>query len=197
MAVEKRKIVGIDLGTTNSAIAHFDQFGKADILPNSDNERTTPSVVLFEDGEAVVGRIAKNLSVSSPDKVVQFVKRHIGEAKWKRLADDEVGGRSVYVVERSPPEADASAYKTILSFVDKQTCIALRVELYESGRRLRKVFTVNPSYISKHGSVWVPQFSMMQDLRDFTMTQVLVDSSEQDPLSDDLFSVSGLAKPAP
>ena len=65
----KRKIVGIDLGTTNSALAHFDEYGKADIIPNSDNERTTPSVVLFEDGEAIVGRIAKNLAVSSPEKV--------------------------------------------------------------------------------------------------------------------------------
>ncbi len=116
-----------------------------------------------------------------------------GSASWKRLDDDKLGGRAVYVVEISPPAADASAYATILSFVDKKTCITLRMELYEAGRRLRKVFTVNPNYILKKGSVWVPQFSMMQDLRDFTMTQVLVDSSEHDlALSDDLFTVGGL-----
>lgn len=83
----KRKIVGIDLGTTNSVIAHFDEYGKVDVLPNSDNERTTPSVILFEDGEAIVGRIAKNLAASSPEKVVQFVKRRMGEPEWRREID--------------------------------------------------------------------------------------------------------------
>ena len=59
--VGNRKIVGIDLGTTYSAIAHFDEHGKADIIPNSDNERITPSVILFEDDEVIVGKIAKML----------------------------------------------------------------------------------------------------------------------------------------
>lgn len=86
----KRKIVGIDLGTTYSAIAHFDHYGKVDVLPNSDNDRTTPSVVLFEDGEAIVGRIAKSLAVSNPDKVIQFVKRNMGAPDWQREIDGQV-----------------------------------------------------------------------------------------------------------
>jgi len=85
----KRKIAGIDLGTTYSAIAHFDEYGRPEVIPNSENERTTPSVVLFEDGQAVVGKQAKNLAVASPRKVVQFVKRHMGEPGWQREIDGQ------------------------------------------------------------------------------------------------------------
>ncbi|MDF1666900.1 MAG: Hsp70 family protein, partial [Planctomycetota bacterium] len=87
MSEVKRKIAGIDLGTTYSAIAHFDEYGKADIIPNSDNERITPSVILFEDGEVIVGKIAKNQAVSHPENVVQFVKRNMGEPDWVRVID--------------------------------------------------------------------------------------------------------------
>ena len=88
MSDVKRKIAGIDLGTTYSAIAHFDEYGKADIIPNSDNERITPSVILFEEGEVIVGKIAKNQAVSHPENVVQFVKRNMGEPDWVRVIDD-------------------------------------------------------------------------------------------------------------
>ncbi|MBL4848728.1 MAG: Hsp70 family protein, partial [Planctomycetes bacterium] len=84
----KRKIAGVDLGTTYSAIAHFDEYGKADIIPNSDNERITPSVILFEDDEVIVGKIAKNQAVSNPENVVQFVKRHMGEPDWVRVIQE-------------------------------------------------------------------------------------------------------------
>ena len=82
-----RKIVGIDLGTTYSAIAHFDEHGRPAVIPNSDNERTTPSVILFEDGRAVVGKQAKALAVGNPKRVIQFVKDHMGDADWTRDID--------------------------------------------------------------------------------------------------------------
>ena len=59
----RRKIAGIDLGTTYSAIAHFDEYGKVDVIPNSDNERITPSVILFEEDEVIVGKIATRATV--------------------------------------------------------------------------------------------------------------------------------------
>jgi molecular chaperone DnaK len=83
----RRKIAGIDLGTTYSAIAHFDEYGKATVIPNSDHERITPSVVLFDEGEAIVGKIAKNMAIANPTRVVQFVKRHMGEPGWHRDID--------------------------------------------------------------------------------------------------------------
>jgi molecular chaperone DnaK len=79
--MSNRKAVGIDLGTTFSAVAHIDAYGKPQIIPNSESERITPSVVLFDGSNAIVGTIAKNNTVAEPEKIVDFVKREIGKAK--------------------------------------------------------------------------------------------------------------------
>ncbi len=107
----KRKIAGIDLGTTYSAIAHFDEYGKVDVIPNSDNERITPSVILFEQEEVIVGKIAKNQAVSNPENVVQFVKRHMGEPDWVRV----INGR-----EYTPEILSAIILKRIVSDAEDQ-----------------------------------------------------------------------------
>jgi molecular chaperone DnaK len=77
------KVVGIDLGTTNSAIAVVNPYGKPEILVNREGERITPSVVLFEGNEPIVGSIAKRSAVMSPLNVVQFAKRQMGVKSWK------------------------------------------------------------------------------------------------------------------
>jgi len=69
------------LGTTYSAVAHIDAYGKPHIIPNSENERITPSVILFEQNNAVVGSIARNNAVAEPEKIVEFVKREMGKPK--------------------------------------------------------------------------------------------------------------------
>ncbi len=79
--MSNRKAVGIDLGTTFSAVAHIDAYGKPQIIPNSESERITPSVVLFDGSNAVVGTIAKNNTVAEPEKIVDFVKREMGKSK--------------------------------------------------------------------------------------------------------------------
>ena len=76
-----RKAVGIDLGTTFCAVAHIDAYGKPQIIPNTENERITPSVILFDGSNAVVGAIAKQNAVAEPDKIVDFVKREMGKSK--------------------------------------------------------------------------------------------------------------------
>ena len=76
-----RKAVGIDLGTTFSAIAHIDAYGKPQIIPNAESERITPSVILFDGSNAVVGTFAKQNSVAEPEKIVDFVKREMGKSK--------------------------------------------------------------------------------------------------------------------
>ena len=76
-----RKAVGIDLGTTFSAVAHIDAYGKPQIVPNSESERITPSVILFENEGVVVGSVAKNNSVAEPARIVDFVKREMGKPK--------------------------------------------------------------------------------------------------------------------
>jgi len=59
-----RKAIGIDLGTTFSAVAHIDAYGKPQIIPNSESERITPSVILFEGESVTIGTHAKNNSVA-------------------------------------------------------------------------------------------------------------------------------------
>jgi molecular chaperone DnaK len=70
--------VGIDLGTTFSAISVVNQHGVPEILANAEGDRITPSVILFEDDEVIVGNYAKQAAVVYPDQVVEFVKRHMG-----------------------------------------------------------------------------------------------------------------------
>src|SRR6266568_5123710 len=80
-ATSSRKAVGIDLGTTFCAIAPIDAYGKPQIIPNSESERITPSVILFDGTNAIVGTLAKQNAVAEPEKIVDFVKREMGRSK--------------------------------------------------------------------------------------------------------------------
>ncbi len=77
----RRKVVGIDLGTTFCAMAHIDPYGKPQIIPNGESERLTPSVILFDGASVIVGTLAKNNSVAEAERIVDFVKREIGKPK--------------------------------------------------------------------------------------------------------------------
>ncbi len=94
-----RKAVGIDLGTTFSAVAHIDPYGKAQIIPNAESERITPSVILFDNGKAIIGTLAKNNSVAEPEQVVDFVKREMG--KPKEQFQREIDGKTYSAEELS------------------------------------------------------------------------------------------------
>ena len=83
------KILGIDLGTTNSAFAVMEG-GDPEIIVNSEGDRTTPSIVAFtEDGEQLVGKPAKNQAVQNPDNTIQSIKRHMGEDGYTVEMDGE------------------------------------------------------------------------------------------------------------
>ncbi|TVQ89611.1 MAG: VWA domain-containing protein [Deltaproteobacteria bacterium] len=75
--------VGIDLGTTFSAIAAVNKFGDAEVLNNVEGDRITPSVILFEGSEPIVGSYAQQAAVVYPEQVVEFVKRHMGESDYR------------------------------------------------------------------------------------------------------------------
>ncbi len=72
------KIIGIDLGTTRSAMAKIED-GEPEIIENSEGERVTPSIVAFDDGERLVGKPAKNQMVTNQENTVKSIKRHMGE----------------------------------------------------------------------------------------------------------------------
>lgn len=75
------KVIGIDLGTTNSAVAVLEG-GSPKIITNPEGARTTPSVVAFKDGEIQVGEVAKRQAITNPD-TISSIKRHMGEAGYK------------------------------------------------------------------------------------------------------------------
>jgi molecular chaperone DnaK (HSP70) len=77
-----KRIYGIDLGTTYSSIAYVDEYGKPIIVPNSENQRVTPSVVFFDGDSIVVGEVAKECSKLYPNEVVSFIKRSMGESDF-------------------------------------------------------------------------------------------------------------------
>ncbi len=76
-------LIGIDLGTTFSAVAFVNEKGIPEIIPNREGERITPSVVLFDGDAPIVGTIAKAAITSSPLNVVQFIKRQMGNKEWR------------------------------------------------------------------------------------------------------------------
>ena len=88
------RAVGIDLGTTNSAAAYVDESGRTVMLRNGEGELITPSVVLFDDAEVIVGKEARRLSAVFPDRVAEWVKRDMGQPFYSR----PIRG------ERLPPE---------------------------------------------------------------------------------------------
>jgi molecular chaperone DnaK len=82
-------VVGIDLGTTYSLIAHLDAQGRPCCIPNAHGELLTPSVVLFEDGGSIVGKEAVRASVEEPEKVAVWVKRDMGEKVYRKRLNGE------------------------------------------------------------------------------------------------------------
>ncbi|MFC2573938.1 MAG: molecular chaperone DnaK, partial [Actinomyces oris] len=104
------RAVGIDLGTTNSAIAVLEG-GEPTIIPNAEGARTTPSVVAFsKTGEVLVGEIAKRQAVTNVDRTISSVKRHMGtdwttEIDGKKYTAQEISARILQKLKR-----DAEAY---------------------------------------------------------------------------------------
>jgi molecular chaperone DnaK len=82
------KAVGIDLGTTNSVVAAVREGGKAEVIPNAEGQRTTPSVVAFtEDGQRLVGQVAKRQQILNPENTIYSVKRFIGR-KFDEITEE-------------------------------------------------------------------------------------------------------------
>ncbi|QLH84439.1 molecular chaperone DnaK [Halosimplex pelagicum] len=104
------KILGIDLGTTNSAFAVMEG-GDPEIIVNSEGERTTPSVVAFDEGERLVGKPAKNQAVKNPDQTIQSIKRHMGEDDYTvELEGEEYTPEQVSAMILQKIKRDAEEY---------------------------------------------------------------------------------------
>ena len=83
-----KKIIGIDLGTTNSCVSVFEG-GNAVVITNSEGKRTTPSIVGFtKDGERKVGDAAKRQAITNPKNTVYSIKRYMG-MPWDKVKDED------------------------------------------------------------------------------------------------------------
>ncbi len=104
------KIIGIDLGTTNSCVAVIEG-GEPVVIPNAEGARTTPSVVAFKkDGERVVGRVAKQQAVSAPDRTISSIKRDMGTDRKVTIDDKSYTPQEISAMILSKLKQDAEAY---------------------------------------------------------------------------------------
>ena len=104
------KIIGIDLGTTNSCVAVMEG-GNAVVIPNSEGARTTPSVVAFTNtGERLVGQVAKRQAITNHDRTVSSIKRHMGSDYKVSIDDKKYTPQEISAMILQKLKADAEAY---------------------------------------------------------------------------------------
>jgi molecular chaperone DnaK len=114
-------VFGIDLGTTYSCIAYVDEYDKSVVIPNSEGDRTTPSVVQFESSSSrVVGKEAKNSAVLNADQVVEMVKGHMGEPNWRFThegTDFTAEEISSYILRKLADDAETYLNRPVIEVV--------------------------------------------------------------------------------
>lgn len=104
------KIIGIDLGTTNSCVAVMEG-GEPVVIPNSEGSRTTPSVVAFKkDGERIAGRVAKQQAVSNPERTIVSIKREMGTGYTVTIDGKNFTPQEISAMILAKLKADAEAY---------------------------------------------------------------------------------------
>lgn len=103
------KVIGIDLGTTNSCVA-FLEGGKPVVIPNAEGNRTTPSVVAFTKDGRLVGQVAKRQAVTNPDKTISSIKRHMGTDYKVKIDDKEFSPQEISAMVLGKIKADAESY---------------------------------------------------------------------------------------
>ena len=104
------KIIGIDLGTTNSCVAVIEG-GEPVVIPNAEGARTTPSVVAFKkDGERIVGRVAKQQAVSNPDRTISSIKREMGTGYKVTVDEKAYTPQEISAMVLAKLKQDAEAY---------------------------------------------------------------------------------------
>ena len=104
------KVIGIDLGTTNSCVAVLEG-GEPTVITNAEGMRTTPSVVGFaKNGERLVGETAKRQAITNPDRTISSIKRHMGEAYDVMIDDKRYTPQDISAMILAKLKADAEAY---------------------------------------------------------------------------------------
>ena len=104
------KIIGIDLGTTNSCVSVIEG-GEPEVIPNAEGARTTPSVVAFsKDGERMVGNVAKRQAITNPEKTISSIKRHMGSDYKVNIDGKAYTPQEISAIILQKLKSDAEAY---------------------------------------------------------------------------------------
>ena len=104
------KIIGIDLGTTNSCVAVMEG-GEAVVIPNAEGARTTPSVVAFsKTGERMVGQVAKRQAITNPERTISSIKREMGTAHTVEIDGKRYTPQEISAMILSKLKEDAEGY---------------------------------------------------------------------------------------
>ncbi len=104
------KIIGIDLGTTNSCVSVIEG-GEAVVIPNAEGARTTPSVVAFsKDGERMVGNVAKRQAITNPDRTISSIKRHMGSDYKVNIDGKAYTPQEISAIILQKLKSDAESY---------------------------------------------------------------------------------------
>jgi len=129
------KVIGIDLGTTNSCVAVMEG-GEAVVIPNAEGGRTTPSVVGFKkDGERLVGEVAKRQAITNPDRTIISIKRHMGTDHKVTIDGKSYTPQEISAMILQKLKADAEAY---LGQPVKQAVITVPAYFNDSQRQATK-----------------------------------------------------------
>ena len=129
------KVIGIDLGTTNSVVSVIEG-GEPTVITNPEGSRITPSVVGFtKDGQRLVGQLAKRQAVSNPDRTISSIKRHMGENYKVSIDDKNYTPPEISAMVLQKLKADAEAY---LGETVKQAVITVPAYFNDSQRQATK-----------------------------------------------------------
>jgi hypothetical protein len=134
---------------------------------------------------------ARGSSLFGTDLSYEDVERLYGLARPGEThalvgGDGMLDGRPVWQLETAPAAESGSAYWKIVSQVDRETCVLLRAEMYESAGEPRKVLTADPESIRREGKVWVAHDVLVRDLRDETETRMRVDEIQLQAKNEDV-----------
>jgi len=145
-----------------------------------------PDTFLYLPATRSVRRVSSRAASSSlfgTDFSYEDFQRLLGmaaDAKKEREDDTEIAGRTAYVVTAWPGTESDSIYDRVVSTIDQATCVPLRVESFERGGELRKRLSIDVSMIAQQGDSWIPLHQTMEDLRDSTRTEVVVEAIDLD-----------------
>ncbi len=129
------KIIGIDLGTTNSCVAVMEG-GEPVVIPNAEGNRTTPSIVAFsKSGERLVGQVAKRQAVTNPDRTIISIKREMGTGHKVNVDDKTYSPQEISAMVLQKLKSDAEAY---LGETVKQAVITVPAYFSDSQRQATK-----------------------------------------------------------